>query len=47
MIVQRSPFDFESLIARFSGLGIEADIGSLTESELAGLYRFLMRLAEG
>lgn len=47
LIVRQCPFDLASLIARFSGLGIEADIALLTESELAGLYRFLQRLAEG
>ncbi len=36
----------ETLLARFSHLGINADISSLTLSEAWGLYRFLTRLAD-
>lgn len=35
------------LLARFSNLGIGADIASLSLIEAWGLYRFLMRLADG
>jgi hypothetical protein len=37
----------EWLIARFSAYGLSPDIGSLTIVELEGLYRFLMRVANG
>jgi len=36
-----------SLSARLSGLGIGADIYALSCMELRGLYRFLLRLADG
>jgi hypothetical protein len=36
-----------SLAARISGLGIEADIYSLSIVELRGLYAFLKRMAGG
>lgn len=37
----------QSLCARFSYLGIDADIAALSLIELWGLYRFLSRLADG
>jgi len=36
----------QALLARFSYLGIEADIASLSLIEALGLYSYLMRLAE-
>ena len=38
--------DLEMLIARFSYLGIGADIASLSLSELSGLYLHLSRLKD-
>lgn len=37
----------QSLCARFSYLGIDADIATLSLIELWGLYRYLSRLADG
>lgn len=36
-----------SLAARFSWLGIGAEIAALSLSELWGLYRFLVRVSNG
>ena len=36
----------QTLIARFSYIGIDADIASLTLIELWGLYTYLNRLVE-
>lgn len=38
--------DLYSLLARFSQLNAAADIGSMNEGEVKGLYRFLQRLAQ-
>lgn len=45
LFVQRCLLDLERLSERFSYLGIGADIGSMSLSELLGLYAFLQRLA--
>ncbi len=37
----------EMLLARFSHLGIGADLAALSIVEAWGLYRFLLRLADG
>lgn len=37
----------QRFVVRFSNFGISADMDSLTLVELGGIYRFLMRLAEG
>ena len=37
----------QELIGRFSSIGIDADIASLSLIEAWGLYCYLMRLAEG
>ena len=44
-IVQRCLLDLERLSERFSYLGIGADIGAMSLSELWGLHAFLKRLA--
>lgn len=36
----------QTLCARFSYLGIDADLAALSMVELKGLYRFLSRLAK-
>lgn len=36
-----------ALLARFSDIGVDADIASMSLWELWALYRFLLRLAEG
>ena len=36
----------QTLIARFNGIGIDADIAALSLIELWGLYTHLSRLAE-
>ena len=46
MIYHPGACDLESLLARFSGFGIEADISTLTESELRALWRSLVRLGD-
>jgi hypothetical protein len=38
--------DLSSLLARFSGMGIGADIAAMSLCELSGLYSFLRRIAE-
>lgn len=38
--------DLELLVWRFSHLGFGPDLYGMTMIELAGLYRFLMRLAD-
>lgn len=39
--------ELNGLLARFSGIGISADIGSMSLIELWGVYCYLRRLAEG
>jgi hypothetical protein len=38
--------DLISLLARFSGMGIGADIAAMSLCELSGLYSLLRRIAE-
>ncbi|WP_292931770.1 hypothetical protein [Noviherbaspirillum sp.] len=38
--------ELNGLVARFSGMGIGADIAALSLCELWGIYCFLRRLAE-
>ena len=38
--------DLNSLMARFCGMGIGADIARMGLCELSGLYSFLQRIAE-
>jgi hypothetical protein len=38
--------ELNGLLARFSGMGITADIAALSLCELWGVYCFLRRLAE-
>lgn len=38
--------ELNGLLMRFSGMGIEADVGALNLCELWGLYCFLRRMAE-
>jgi hypothetical protein len=38
--------DLNSLLARFSGMGIGVDIAAMILCELSGLYSFLRRIAE-
>lgn len=38
--------DLELLAWRFSHLGFSADLAGMTAIELAGLYRYLARLAD-
>lgn len=47
MIVQWRLLDLERLSERFSDLGIGADIGAMTLSELWGLHAFLERISGG
>ncbi len=37
----------QCLAARFPQLGIGADLAALSAADLWGLYRFLMRIADG
>lgn len=37
----------QTLLGRFSHLGIGADVAALSTIELWGLYQFLSRLADG
>jgi hypothetical protein len=39
--------ELNGLLARFSGLGISADIAAMGLIELWGVYCYLRRLAEG
>lgn len=38
--------DLTVLLARFSGMGIGADVAAMSLCELSGLYSFLRRIAE-
>lgn len=37
--------ELSRLLERFPGMGIEADIGTMSQFELWGVYRFLRHLA--